>query len=295
MRRFAAGEVDVLVATTVIEVGVDVGNATMMVILDADRFGISQLHQLRGRVGRGGHPGLCLLVSRSASPTARRRLERPGRERRRVRARRARPGDPARGRRARHRPVRPAQLAAAALGGAGRRGRPRGPRGGHRHRRERPRPDRPPRSGRRWSRRCGHATPRTTWRRRDPHHRWVRRRPQDRHPARRLHPPHVRPHAGGALQLARGHAGVLVGGPRARPVRRVGGGRPSRRCHEGPSAAVCVERDRRTAALIRRNAADARAPPAGGGPGGAGLPRRRAEPRTTWPSSTRRTTCPVSR
>jgi ATP-dependent DNA helicase RecG len=63
MRAFAAGEVDVLVSTTVIEVGVDVHNATAMVLLDADRFGVSQLHQLRGRVGRGGLPGLCLLVS----------------------------------------------------------------------------------------------------------------------------------------------------------------------------------------------------------------------------------------
>ncbi|GAA2457724.1 ATP-dependent DNA helicase RecG [Streptomyces macrosporus] len=63
MRRFAAGEVDVLVATTVVEVGVNVPNATVMVIMDADRFGVSQLHQLRGRVGRGSAPGLCLLVS----------------------------------------------------------------------------------------------------------------------------------------------------------------------------------------------------------------------------------------
>ena len=63
MTRFAAGEVDVLVATTVIEVGVNVPNATAMVIMDADRFGVSQLHQLRGRVGRGSAPGLCLLVS----------------------------------------------------------------------------------------------------------------------------------------------------------------------------------------------------------------------------------------
>ncbi|MEV6108811.1 ATP-dependent DNA helicase RecG [Streptomyces sp. NPDC051940] len=63
MRRFAAGEVDVLVATTVIEVGVNVPNATVMVIMDADRFGVSQLHQLRGRVGRGAAAGLCLLVS----------------------------------------------------------------------------------------------------------------------------------------------------------------------------------------------------------------------------------------
>jgi ATP-dependent DNA helicase RecG len=65
MRAFAEGEVDVLVATTVIEVGVDVGNATVMAVLDADRFGVSQLHQLRGRVGRGGHPGLCLLVTQA--------------------------------------------------------------------------------------------------------------------------------------------------------------------------------------------------------------------------------------
>ena len=63
MATFAAGDLDVLVATTVIEVGVDVPNATMMVIWDADRFGISQLHQLRGRIGRGQHPGVCLLIS----------------------------------------------------------------------------------------------------------------------------------------------------------------------------------------------------------------------------------------
>jgi ATP-dependent DNA helicase RecG len=76
MRDFAAGDIDVLVATTVIEVGVDVANATTMVILDADRFGVSQLHQLRGRVGRGGLPGLCLFVTRAEEGTlARDRVE----------------------------------------------------------------------------------------------------------------------------------------------------------------------------------------------------------------------------
>ena len=76
MRSFAAGEIDVLVATTVIEVGVDVPNASTMVVVDADRFGVSQLHQLRGRVGRGGVPGLCLFVTAALPETiARERVE----------------------------------------------------------------------------------------------------------------------------------------------------------------------------------------------------------------------------
>ena len=81
MRRFTAGPasangIDVLLATTVVEVGVDVPNATVMVVMDADRFGVSQLHQLRGRIGRGGHAGLCLLVTEMPQGTpARERLD----------------------------------------------------------------------------------------------------------------------------------------------------------------------------------------------------------------------------
>ena len=69
MQRFAAGHIDVLVATTVIEVGVDVANASVMVVMDAERFGVSQLHQLRGRIGRGAVPGLCLLVTEAPEAT----------------------------------------------------------------------------------------------------------------------------------------------------------------------------------------------------------------------------------
>jgi ATP-dependent DNA helicase RecG len=80
MRAFAAGETDVLVATTVIEVGIDVGNATVIVIEGAERFGVSQLHQLRGRVGRGEHPSQCLLFAEAAGEMARRRLQAVERE-----------------------------------------------------------------------------------------------------------------------------------------------------------------------------------------------------------------------
>lgn len=76
MAGFRAGDIDLLVATTVIEVGVDVPDATMMIVMDADRFGISQLHQLRGRIGRGSYPGVCLLVTHApADSVARQRLD----------------------------------------------------------------------------------------------------------------------------------------------------------------------------------------------------------------------------
>jgi len=75
MRAFSEGDIDLLVATTVIEVGVDVPNASVMVVVDADRFGISQLHQLRGRVGRGAVPGLCLLMTQGAGERAAERLD----------------------------------------------------------------------------------------------------------------------------------------------------------------------------------------------------------------------------
>jgi ATP-dependent DNA helicase RecG len=75
MRRYKAGETDVLVSTTVIEVGIDVPNASLMLVEHAERFGLSQLHQLRGRVGRGPWKSYCILLSGTASPDARRRIE----------------------------------------------------------------------------------------------------------------------------------------------------------------------------------------------------------------------------
>jgi ATP-dependent DNA helicase RecG len=75
MSRFKKGEIDVLVSTTVVEVGVNVPNATVMIIENAERFGLSQLHQLRGRVGRGEHKSYCFLIAEAKSKTVKHRLE----------------------------------------------------------------------------------------------------------------------------------------------------------------------------------------------------------------------------
>lgn len=75
MTSFQNGEYDILVSTTVIEVGIDVPNATVMLIEDAERFGLSQLHQLRGRVGRGKHQSYCILVTEHVTDSCRQRLQ----------------------------------------------------------------------------------------------------------------------------------------------------------------------------------------------------------------------------
>ena len=120
MAAFAAGGADVLVATTVIEVGIDVPNATVMLVEGAERYGISQLHQLRGRIGRGEHESVCVLFGPKESP----RLRALSRAPRRLRARRDRPRAARRGGDARHAPVRPRPVPGRAA--AGGRGAPRG-------------------------------------------------------------------------------------------------------------------------------------------------------------------------
>ena len=168
MRRFAAGEIDVVVATTVIEVGVDVPNATVMVVMDADRFGVSQLHQLRGRIGRGSAPGPVPARHRCRGRVAGPRTAGGrGGDARRLRALAARPGDPPGGRRARCLAV-GAPVEPAAAQGDPARGRDRAsPRGRHRGGGRRPGARGPPRAAR--ARRAAgrrRAAP-TTWTRRD--------------------------------------------------------------------------------------------------------------------------------
>ncbi|WXZ51178.1 helicase-related protein [Clavibacter tessellarius] len=122
MRAFSAGDIDLIVATTVIEVGVDVPNASTMVVLDADRFGVSQLHQLRGRVGRGGVPGLCLMVTHAEPETvARERVDAVAATLDGFELARVDLEPPPRGQRARHEPVGRPVVAPAAPGRAGRR------------------------------------------------------------------------------------------------------------------------------------------------------------------------------
>ena len=110
MDAFVSGEADVLVATTVIEVGIDVPNATVMLVEGAERFGLSQLHQLRGRVGRGEHESFCILFGDPESDAARARLDAIAERGGRLRPGRGRPLDPRRGRDPRHPPARPAPL-----------------------------------------------------------------------------------------------------------------------------------------------------------------------------------------
>ena len=264
MARFAAGETDVLVATTVIEVGVDVPNASVMVISDADRFGISQLHQLRGRIGRGGHPGVCLLLThrarRQPGPGA---AGRGGRDPGRLRAGRGRPRAAPRGRRAGRQPVgRPLEPAAAA--GARRRRRDRrGPdaRGALRRRRSRPRR---PGTGRHRRRDRDARPPATGWSGHEPHHRRVARRSAADHAGRRPDPADHRP----------GPRGAVLASSRPGPVRRRGRRRRAlaglafcdlyagsgavglEAASRGAGPVLLVEGDRRTALVTRRNATD---------------------------------------
>ena len=253
--------------TTVIEVGVDVANATAMVILDADRFGVSQLHQLRGRVGRGGLPGLCLLVTHAEAGTpGPRAARRGGGHHRRLRARRRRPRAAPRGRRARRLAVGLPLQPAAPSGAARREDDRRGPRGrGRRLLAADPALAHAPalagRSSPSWSDSASSPdfmekvmTAGTD----DADHRGRGRRPAARDAARATHPAHQRPGPRGAVLRDRVLVRLAATGSASSTCTPAPARSASRRWSRGAGVVTLVEQDRRTAALIAEQRRDPR-------------------------------------